>query len=201
MSLRLDRQPARDAREAQNESRLLERHAQGDAAAFSELVARYRAPVYGYLVRTGVPPDVRDDLFQEAFMRIHAHAQDFDSSRDLRPWIFTVVANTVRSHYRAHARHSSVLVEASDLDPPAEEASGHDWVEAGETADRLERALARLPRSQREALLLVCVEQLSQKQASEALDIPLNTLKTHLRRGRLALARALARPEPREVPS
>ena len=57
-----------------DERRLLPMHSEGYAGAFRELVERYRAPVYGYLVRCGVAPAMRDDLFQDIFMRIHTAA-------------------------------------------------------------------------------------------------------------------------------
>ena len=54
-------------------------------------------------------------------------------------------------------------------------------------------ALRTLPPSQRQALLLTRLEGLELKEAAEVLDVPLGTVKTWVRRGRLALADALAR--------
>src|SRR5687768_12742063 len=82
------------------ERRLLSRHLEGDQQAFTELVRAYRSPVYGYLVRCGVAESARDDLFQEVFLKIHGAAKSYTPERDLKPWLFTIVANTVRSHFR-----------------------------------------------------------------------------------------------------
>jgi DNA-directed RNA polymerase specialized sigma24 family protein len=75
-------------------------HRDGDAQAFAELVARYRRPVYGYLVRCGVEPAARDDLFQEVFAAIHRGAATYHAERRVKPWVFAIAANVVRSHYR-----------------------------------------------------------------------------------------------------
>ena len=72
-------------------------HRDGDSEAFAKLVQRYRRPVFGYLVHGGVPESDRDDLFQEIFIKIHQRADQYDAARPLHPWLFTVVANTVRS--------------------------------------------------------------------------------------------------------
>ncbi len=75
----------------------LSRHCRGDASAFPALLEAYRRPVYGYLVRSGVAEANRDDIFQNIFLKIHAAARSYDPTRPLRPWLFTIVANTVRA--------------------------------------------------------------------------------------------------------
>ena len=67
-----------------------------------------------------------------------------------------------------------------------------------ETLAWLERALLALPPMQREVLLLTAVVGLRQLDVAQSLNLPLNTVKTHLRRARLALAAGLAeRDAPR----
>ena len=61
-----------------------------------------------------------------------------------------------------------------------------------ETAAWLEGAIAALPPAQAQVLVLVSLAGLPQGQVAEALELPLNTVKTHLRRARLRLAEALA---------
>ena len=60
--------------------------------------------------------------------------------------------------------------------------------------------MAALPLAQREVLVLTAIGGLHQQEVAEALDLPLNTVKTHLRRARLALAKALAEEAPGESP-
>lgn len=183
---------------------LLVRHRDGDGAAFTALVAAYRAPVYSYLYRCGVEAALRDDLFQEVFLKIHRSADSFRADQPLKPWIFTIVANTVRSHFRG-ARVREVVSFEADLEAGADPApDAHELSEARETAAWLDRALQALPLAQREVLSLCCLEEMSQDEVAGALGLPINTVKTHLRRARLSLAQALARRNAklqREVPS
>ena len=79
----------------------LPRHCNGDQAAFPALLEAYRRPIYSYLVRTGVAQAQRDDLFQSIFLKIHSAAASYQPSRPLAPWLFTIVANSVRNHFRA----------------------------------------------------------------------------------------------------
>ena len=59
------------------------------------------------------------------------------------------------------------------------------------TAARLEREILRLPLPQQEVLILTCIENLPQKEVAEILGLPVNTVKTHLRRARQALVKRL----------
>ncbi len=170
----------------------LPRHARGDRDAFPALMEAYRAPVWSYLARCGVSLQLREDLFQDIFLKIHSAASSYKADRPLHPWVFTIVANTVRSHFRKVRVREIVFPDR--LEEVADEApDGQQMVEAREVADWLDRSLRGLPRGQREVLILFCVENLSQKEIAEALDLPINTVKTYVRRGRMALAQALVR--------
>ena len=172
---------------------LLIRHAAGDATAFGELVAAYRRPVYSWLVRCGVRDGDRDDLFQAVFLRLHRAAALYRPERPAHPWIFTIVANEVRTYLRRRRIRELVLAPPPESEPPATAPDAQQAAEARETVAWLERQLPRLPLAQREALLLVGIQGRSLSEAAEALGRPVNTIKTHLRRARLSLAEKLAR--------
>ncbi len=173
----------------------LTRHCRGDASAFPALLEAYRRPVYGYLVRSGVAEADRDDIFQTIFLKIHAAAETYDPTRPLGPWLFTIVANTVRNQFRAQAVSIKTVPSDDLLDPidPRDPNPGPEHIaEARETVAWLEQALLALPLAQREVLLLITIVGLRQPDVANSLNLPLNTVKTHLRRARLALAAGLA---------
>jgi len=172
---------------------LLVRHAAGEAGAFAELVAAYRRPVYSWLVRCGVREGDRDDLFQTVFLKLHRAAGQYRPDRPAHPWIFTIVANEVRSYLRRRRVRELLQAPPPAVEPPADGPDAQQAAEARETVAWLEAELPRLPLPQREALLLVGVEGRSLNEAAEILGRPLNTIKTHLRRARLTLTEKLAR--------
>ena len=161
----------------------------GDAAAFSELLHRYQGAVYGYLFRCGLNRAACDDLFQDIFIKVSRAAPTFACDRPFKPWLFKIAVNTVRSHFRKRA---PVVAELDRHDTASGEPAGDALVAAKETAAWLEHAIAELPLAQREVVELVCKQQLKQADVAEMLELPLNTVKTHLRRARLTLARQLA---------
>lgn len=177
---------------------LLERHRAGDPEAFPALVAAFRAPVFGYLTRCGVRPADRDDLFQEVFLRVHRAASPGASSElptgPVAPWLFTIVVNLVRSHFRkATVRKGTTLDADAGERTETSEVSPERALETREQLAWIEAAMAKLPLEQREALVLAGIEGLELAEAALVLDVPVDTVKTRVRRARLALAEARAR--------
>ena len=166
----------------------LARHRRGDPTAFPELLGALQSPVYSFIARCGIHHPTKDDLFQEIFMKIHAAAGRYDPHRPLKPWVFTIAANVVRNHLRqAGPRALPVEHELPEPFPAADEA-----LERERTVAWVRSAIASLPLEQREVLVLVTLQGLSQAAVSEALEIPVNTVKTRLHRARLRLAQGLA---------
>jgi RNA polymerase sigma-70 factor (ECF subfamily) len=180
-----------------DEQTWLVRHCRGDKRAFPALLEFYGPRVYAYLVRCGIRDADRDDVCQTVFLKIHASAASFDASRPLAPWIFTIVVNTVRDHFRNCRVNSSPVandgsLEISDPNPGPERTAA-----ARESLAWLERALRTLPFAQREVLVLATIVGLRQQDIAQSLNLPLNTVKTHLRRARLKLAEDM---DEREMP-
>ena len=176
----------------------LVRHSQGEPEAFAEFVQTYRSKVYGYLVYSQVDANSRDDLFQEIFLLVHRHTRRYDATRPVEPWLFSIVINSVRDYFRKTKRIGKIEISTQDsseagcLGDALDSTCSHGELEGTETARWLTSALGTLPPDQREAIILCCVRGLDQAEASRILEIPVNTLKTNLRRGRLTLAKALA---------
>jgi RNA polymerase sigma-70 factor, ECF subfamily len=175
---------------------LLIQHRDGDPDAFRALIAQHGGAVYGLLGRYGLTPSERDDVFQEVFVRVHRAAAVYREDRPLKPWLFTIAVNTARTWITR--RRGRELPDVDDsrtnrmVDPSPD---GARVAEARQTMDALKVALDGLPQEQRDAVLMVGVHQLPYDEAAETLGIPLNTLKSRLRRGRIALAEALAARE------
>lgn len=173
---------------------VLARHLAGDPNAFGELVSQYGSRVYGYLSRCGVNDAQRDDLFQEVFLRIHRGADKFRFDCPLEPWLFAIVANVVRSHFRKEPQPTDLESEAGEFEKIAAAVpSAIDLAELKETAQFIETAISELSLPQREVLLLAVYEKMELQEIANLLGMPVNTVKTHLRRARLALAEKLAK--------
>lgn len=181
---------------------MLARHIAGEPRAFEQIISHFGGSLYGYLARSGIEKTAAEDLFQETFMRVHVSARSYDSRYPFRVWFFTIAHNLVRSHFRKRKVRKIMTgwfrrsadrsrSELQPLDPPDDSPGPDERAHARARVRWLAGALDDLPAGQRSALLLTQVEGFNQRQAAEILDVPLATVKTWLRRGRLALVAAL----------
>ena len=163
----------------------LSAHLRGDEQAFGKLMQAYRKPVYSFLVRYGLDQGSRDDVFQEVFLKIHKSAHTYQANRPLSPWIFTIAINTIRNFQRTVQPLSLCIEEAESIedDLPSPEATA----QLDETINWLEQAVIKLPPGQAEAFTLSIIQGMKIKEVGEILGLPLNTIKTQLRRARQTL--------------
>lgn len=150
--------------------------------------------------RVGNPADV-EDLQQEVFLRIHQHLSTVRDTERLTPWIFQLTRNAITDYYRAASRRHEipgdglrggelVLEErnaASFLDRDDDEALN------AELAPCLTPLIERLPEHYREAIQLVEIEGLPQRELSVRLAVSLSGAKSRVQRGRDKLKDLLLR--------
>jgi RNA polymerase sigma-70 factor (ECF subfamily) len=173
------------------ELELVSRLRSGDVAAFDAVYAEYNARLFSFLARLARSRETAEDLLEETWLRLVSHADRLREDTQLGPWLFTVARNLYASYCRsrmledAHAPGMIGLWPSGCHSSPFEETAGH------ELGRRLEAALAELPLTYREAILLVAVEGLTPSQAAQVCGISGEALRQRLSRGRAMLAERL----------
>jgi RNA polymerase sigma-70 factor (ECF subfamily) len=139
-----------------------------------------------------------DDLVQTALERALTHWHQFDQRRDMLVWAISIAHNAHIDERRRQARVS--VVQPADADVLAHARSDRWGADAGSDVGLridLLAALRSLPAEQREALLLVAVEQFSYAECAQALSIPIGTVMSRVSRGRAALRERLSGHSPK----
>lgn len=134
---------------------------------------------------TGLARDAAraDDLCQMTVERALRSRQQWQEGSRLDSWMYRIMRNLWIDEARAETRCGQTF-----LDEDAGVAVGADGgQEARAQLSDVDRAMARLPEEQREAVLLVMVEGRSYKEAAEIVGCPVGTLNSRLVRGRDAL--------------
>jgi RNA polymerase sigma-70 factor (ECF subfamily) len=126
-----------------------------------------------------------DDLVQDTLERALAKLNLWQPGSDLRAWLFTLMHNLYLNQVRASRPAKSVLDEA--LDVPV---SGGQMEALG--ARDIHAAIARLPETQREVMLLVGLEQFDYAEAAQVLGMPVGTAMSRLSRARERMRQLLA---------
>jgi RNA polymerase sigma-70 factor (ECF subfamily) len=158
----------------------------GDRQAFGELVRRHGSAVRGLLRRLGADPALADDLAQDAFVAAFEQITDFRGEGTFQGWVKRIAARLYVKRWRRNAR---LDVVENPPEPPVATGSG----ESG-AADRidLDEALRDLPPPERVCVCLCYGAGLSHAEAALALNAPLGTVKSHVKRGLDRLRRRLA---------
>ena len=173
------------------ERELVGRLRAGDSAAFDVVHAAFNARLFNFLARLARSRDVGEDLLEETWLRLVRHAGRLRPDTRLGPWLFTVARNLHVSYCRSRALEESSTASAIGLWPGGLDGSPFEQTAASELERRLEVALARLPVSYREVLLLVAIEGLRPGEAALVCGVSPETLRQRLRRARVMLAHCL----------
>lgn len=137
--------------DAPPDAALVAAYRNGDERAAAELVRRHLAAVGRFLYSAGAGRSDVEDLAQETFFRAFRRIDGWRGEASFRSWLFTIAGNLLKDEYRR--RRGRQVVSIDDRDLP-DRADPHADLAATETADRLRRGLAGLPRLQREVFLL-----------------------------------------------
>jgi RNA polymerase sigma-70 factor (ECF subfamily) len=162
--------------------------AAGDRRAFGELVRRHGSAVRGLLRRLGADPATADDIAQDAFLVGYEQIADYRGEGAFAGWIKKTAA---RLYLRKVKRDSRFVLTETAEDQAPVSLDG-----PGATADRmdLDEALKVLSKAERLCVSLCYGADWSHAEAAEVLNIPLGTVKSHVKRGLDKLRARMAPP-------
>jgi RNA polymerase sigma-70 factor (ECF subfamily) len=185
---------------------------------FETLVREHQSLVFRTLTRlTGSGPHV-EDLAQEVFLRLYKALPHFRGDSTLSTYIYRIIVNISQDEWKRRRRDRAHIVS----DPATPDEPGSAWLENlpgdnltlharspeqhltdAQLQISVEQALAALPEIERTILVLYHQEECSYDGIASALSMPINTVRTHLHRGRKRLAAMLgaSTSTPNPLPS
>jgi RNA polymerase sigma-70 factor (ECF subfamily) len=148
----------------------------GQPAAMAALIRAHQKSVYSLALRMLGTKDLAEDLVQDVFMQMSAHLSEIENNRHLGFWLRKVTSNRAIDQLRHRTR-----VKLTPLDARDECSAG------AEPSDpmlqkRLSALLTQLAPDARAVMLLRFQEDLDPTDIARTLDMPLNTVKSHLKR-------------------
>jgi RNA polymerase sigma factor (sigma-70 family) len=167
----------------------------GDGDAFGILLRRYQNPIYRFVRGQIGDADEAMDLVQEVFVSAHGALHRYDPTRSLRTWLLAIALNKCRDWARrrkVRAFFARALPIGNDAVGIAADRPGPDIEAADRQAlDLAWRAIADLPASLKEPLVLTTIDGLSQGEAAQLLGISTKAVETRVARARATLREAL----------
>ena len=171
---------------------LLKAIAARNEAALAQLYDRYRAILFGLLMRILNNREEAEDVLQEVFLQVWRKATDFDENRG-RPftWLVTLTRSRGIDRLRTLAARERVA-ETSAREVSEETSDAATDAFKSEQRGLVTKALSQLPDEQKRPLMLAYFDGLTQSEIAARLGAPLGTVKTRMRTGLISLRELLA---------
>ncbi|MBN1865884.1 sigma-70 family RNA polymerase sigma factor [Candidatus Sumerlaeota bacterium] len=181
-----------------HEEKLIRAAQDGSLDAFECLVLRYQSSVVSTAYHLLGDETEADDVAQEVWIRVFRSLRRFRFKSRFYTWLYRITVNQALSALRRRGRRLGTRRQDVELDAPETElnlqskAPGPRRIlEGKEMAREFQRALNALPEKQRLAVILVLFQDLSHREAGQAMGVAEKTVSWHLFKARARLMKEL----------
>ncbi|KMK76733.1 RNA polymerase sigma factor SigW [Alkalihalobacillus pseudalcaliphilus] len=178
--------------------RIIREVKKGDEQAFAELVELFKDKVYQVAYRMVGNSYEAQDVAQEAFLRAYTNIEQYDVNRKFSTWLFRIATNVAIDKLRKKKPDYYLQEEVQGAEGltyesqiTSDEALPEDQVVTLELQEWVQDEINKLPPKYRTVIILKYMEDLSLKEISDILDMPVSTVKTRIHRGREALRKRM----------
>lgn len=181
------------------DEQLFRRYQDGDEDAFRIIVERYEPSIKGFLHKRLKDEERVQDLTQDTFLRVHRARDRYDASRKFSTWIYTIASNLLKNEYRNRSRRRETTFTDLRKDGGTQQALAQRPVEfeaerpdperlayQGELREAIQDAIERMDEHHRIPFVMREVEDRTYEEISDAIGVPVGTVKSRLFRARNA---------------
>ena len=183
-----------------NDSELILCFKQGKSEAFEEIVMRYQAPLYSYILTITKNADISNDVLQDVFIRVYKNIDKYNEENKLKNWLFTLTRNLTMDYFRKNSIKLLPLENKDDeefsvIDTISDsESQPIDIVTENDKTKRINKALNKLNADERE--LIVLKDSMTFQEIAEMQNKPIGTLLSKFNRALKKLKAILMEYEP-----
>lgn len=183
-----------------SDSELVACFKQGKSEAFEEIVTRYQAPLYTYILSITKNTDIASDVLQDVFIRVFKKLHKYNDENKLKNWLFTLTRNITMDHFRKNSIKLMPLEvkdddEFSILDTiAANDSQPLDIAIMNDKNHKVNEALNRLNTDERE--LIALKDSMTFQEIAEMQNKPIGTLLSKFNRALKKLKIILMENEP-----
>lgn len=170
----------------------------GNPQAFEDIVDFYKDKVFQLCYRMLGDRHEAEDIAQEAFLRAYVNIHTFQMNRKFSTWLYRIATNLCIDRMRKKKPDYFLDAEVAGTEGldmysqlPSDTKLPEEELVNLELKERIEVEIQKLPDKYRSVIVLKYIEDLSLKEISDILHLPLGTVKTRIHRGRDALRKSL----------
>ncbi len=171
--------------ETEDDNGLMLAYAAGQAKAFDALYARYRLPLYQFVLHGCSDPERAAELFQDVWTSVINSRESFRDTGTFKSWLYRIARNRLIDHYRRSPNNftdafdeTSVQNSVTTLEAPL---SPMELNELNENRELVQHAIHTLPWEQREAVILKYVAGFTLAEIASEQNEAQETVKSRLR--------------------
>jgi RNA polymerase sigma-70 factor (ECF subfamily) len=182
-----------------SDEQIFQRYQDGDEDAFRVIVERYEPSIKGFLHKRLKDEERVQDLTQDTFLRVHRARDRYDASRKFSTWIYTIASNLLKNEYRNRSRRRETTFTDLRKDNGSQQTGSQRPVEfeadrptperlayQGELREAIQDAIDRMDEHHRIPFVMREVEDRTYEEISDAIGVPVGTVKSRLFRARNA---------------
>lgn len=163
--------------ESLTDEQLMQRIAQGNERAFEVLYSRYSRLIYSYFLRMlKKDKELASDFTQEIFTKVYRYAQNFDSNKSFKTWIYSIANNQCKNEYAKMKVRSEAILDI----PISTTEDRIAQVDKKTFHSALQKALSELDEPKRSVFEMRYLLDLSNSEIAESLGISEGTVKSRL---------------------
>jgi len=168
---------------------IVQKASAGEMSAFEEIYKVYSSIVY--TLALGITRNSHDaeEAAQDVFVKIFRSLKDFQYRSSFGTWVYRIAVNTSINMHRSGARKNMTVASIEDVgDLPDVSGIAPDAAAGkGEAVERVNRILENLSPEHRICIMLREIDGLDYQEISDVLGVPLNTVRSRLKRAREAM--------------
>jgi RNA polymerase sigma factor (sigma-70 family) len=169
---------------------------------YKQAVQEYRSNIYNYAYYYLRSREEAEDVTQEVLIKLWNNWNSIDQSL-LQPWLIRVTRNASIDALRKRKSYRARVVKDADdytmLSATTPEPQPDKMTEGKDIRGRIEDALAQVKEPYRTVVILREIQDMKYEEISQALEIPLNTVKVYLHRGRHMMRNILRKATNNEI--
>lgn len=171
---------------------ILKQAAEGHMEAFEQIYRSTCGFVYNVALRIIHNYADAEEVTQDVFMKVYHSLKDFRFRSSFKTWLYRITVNTAINRYRSTRREKKDRVDFDTVinTVPVAQPVGQDALVKGDNELLLNKLLEGLSPEYKACLVLREIEGLSYKEIAASLNIPVNTVRSRLRRAREALLKS-----------
>jgi len=160
----------------------------GDSKSFETLMKLYKKRVIALGMSFFKNPDDTDDFVQEVFIKVYINLSSFRFNSSFATWVtkiaYNCAVNSINRRQEYYPLAYEELIQSRDLSPEEEEIRKV-------TLEAIRESVSDLPEHYGRCVEMYFFHGLKYEEISEIIDIPVNTIKSHIFRAKKLLAQKL----------